>query len=172
VVNSGREAEQRVVRSEVEEPNMGTLSVAAECSSVGRMCTWLSQEWWAAVQVCGTVELANPAGGRTPVTRSRSERRARRPALRPSVVTYPKRVVRHSIQWRQSRPRSGGFGIGWAETAARGVAMGGRPGNSQCSTGPRARVHEASESPPRRLGPCGQFKQPRYLRGECVVEVE
>ena len=66
----------------------------------------------------------------------------------------------------------GGFGVVWAETAARGVAMGGRPGNSQCSTGPRARVHEASDSPPRRLGPCSRFRQSRYLRGECVVDVE
>ena len=171
-MNYGREAEQRVVRSEVEEPNMGTLSVAAECTSVGRMCTWLSQEWWAAVQVCGTEELTSPAGGWTPVTKSGSQRSVRRPVLRPRVVAYPKKVVRQPIQWRQSRPRSGGFGVGGRKPPPAVFAMGGRPGNSQCSTGPGARVHEASKSPPRRWGPCGRFKQPRCYRGGCVVEVE
>ena len=89
------------------------------------MCTWLSHKWWAAVQVCGTVESAKPAGGWTPVAKSGGQRIVRRPVLRPSVVAFQKKVVRHSIQWRQSHPRSVGFVYGWAETAARGCLGGG-----------------------------------------------
>ena len=150
---------QRVVCSEVKDPNWVQCRGVARCSSVGRMCTWLIQKWWAAVQVCGTVESAKPAGGWTPVAKSGGQRIARRPVLRPSVVAFQEKVVRHSIQWRQSHPRSVGFVYGWAETAARGCLGGGGLGTPN-ATQAREPVGRKPLSPRRGdFGPCGRFKQ-------------
>ncbi len=115
----------------------------------------------AAVQVLWNGGANKIAGGWMPVTDTWESEKSKAAGTQTECGSLPKESGASCYTVEATPSKVGGFKIGWAETAARGVCQGGEAWELPMQHRPESPRARSLEVPPRREGPCGRLQQSR-----------